>query len=159
MLFARLLSPVRPQAFLPTQSMRSTVCPPVESGSSHRRSWVASVWFNNWLGTSWTSHPFEGDGASAEPKPLSNRQVRDLVEARDAFIGVLADIETPAANEVVKRIRVARSMRELWHIRPQLFDQVALQFSQHEAERRLTPLNSRFPVRSSRSSFMPWAAD
>lgn len=158
MLFARLLSPVRPPAFLPTQSMRTTVCPPRESEASNRRSWVASVWFNHWLGTSWTSHPFEGESESSH-KPLSNRQVRDLIEARDAFIGVLADIETPAANEVVKRIRVARSMRELWHIRPQLFDQVALTFSQHEAERRLAPLNTRFPVRSSRSSFMPWAAD
>jgi hypothetical protein len=138
--------------------MRTAVCPPSESAGADRRSWMASVWFNNWLGTSWTSHPFEADNG-LEAKPLSSRQARQLVDARDAFIGVLSDIETAAANEVVKRIRVARSMRELWHIRPQLFDQVALQFSQHEAERRLAPLNSRFPVRSSRSSFMPWAAD
>ncbi|MDB5817348.1 MAG: hypothetical protein JWQ11_988 [Rhizobacter sp.] len=138
--------------------MRTTVCPPSESNGPDRRSWMASVWFNNWLGTHWTSHPFEADSA-IEVKPLSSRQARQLIEARDAFIGVLSDIETAAANEVVKRIRVARSMRELWHIRPQLFDQVALRFSQHEAERRLAPLNSRFPLRSSRSSFMPWAAD
>jgi len=143
---------------MPTQNMRRTVCPPSEAGPGSRRSWVASAWFGHWLGTGWTSHPFEGD-SGAETRELSQRQVRELVEARMAFIAVLADVETPAANEVAKRIRVARSMRELWHIRPQLFDQIALQFSQHEAERRLEPLNARFPHRSSRSSFMPWAAD
>jgi hypothetical protein len=49
----------------------------------------------------------------------------------------------------------ARSLRELWHLRSEVYRLVALQTSQSEAERRLADLNHHFPTRAPRSGFAP----
>jgi len=68
---------------------------------------------------------------------------------------VLQDIRTQQVGVLQVRIRVAHSMRELWHLRPEVFRLVALHFSQAEAQCRLDRLNRHFPTRSPRSGFAP----
>ncbi|MDB5998765.1 MAG: hypothetical protein JWP52_464 [Rhizobacter sp.] len=160
MLFASLLSPSRADTDRSaTETMRTHVCPPTLARSAHRRSWVASTWLNHWLGSSWMSHPFEPSMSISTARPMSRRSAAQLTEVRQAFIDTLNDISAPDTHDLLQRIRVARSMRELWHLRPQLFDQVAMRFSQQEAQHRLLPLNRHFPTRAPRSGFMDWTAD
>ena len=45
------------------------------------------------------------------------------------------------------------SLRELWHLRAEVFSLVSLQHSQHAADTRLAQLNRHFPSRSPRSGF------
>ena len=49
---------------------------------------------------------------------------------------------------------VAKSMRELWHLRAEVFALVSLELSQLEADRRLAALNRHFPTRAPRSGFV-----
>jgi len=72
---------------------------------------------------------------------------------RDEFVQALADIRTQQVGMLQARIRLSRSLRELWHLRPEVFKLVALQFSQAEAQCRLDRLNRHFPTRSPRSGF------
>lgn len=68
--------------------------------------------------------------------------------ARADFVSALADIAGSASTDLQTRVRHARSLRELWHLRPELFSVVARRFSQSEAERRLDVLNAHFPMRA-----------
>lgn len=77
----------------------------------------------------------------------------DLVQ--DDFLGALADVGPDAATELRRRIERARSMRELWHLRAEVYRLVAVQHSQAEAEARLADLNRHFPTRAPRSGFAP----
>lgn len=52
-----------------------------------------------------------------------------------------------------QRINIARSLHELWHLRPEVFKLVALRYSQGEAQSRLDRLNRHFPTRAPRSGF------
>ena len=45
---------------------------------------------------------------------------------------------------VQERVRIARSLRDLWHLRPEVFRLVALRHSQAEAHQRLDRLNRHF---------------
>ena len=76
-----------------------------------------------------------------------------LPEVRGDFYGVLADIDGPAANTLRHQISSARTLRELWHLRTDIFRLVALAHTQLEAERRVTLLNRHFPARAPRSQF------
>ena len=61
----------------------------------------------------------------------------------------------PDAGDLVHRVEQARSLREFWHLRADVFHLVALQHSQAEAEHRMADLNRHFPTRSPRSAFAP----
>ena len=67
----------------------------------------------------------------------------------------LADVNTQQVGFVKGRITLAASLRDLWHLRPEIFRMLALQFSQAEAQCRLDRLNRHFPTRSPRSGFVP----
>ncbi len=74
-----------------------------------------------------------------------------LGRARTDFVMALADVADmgdTAAQDLQTRIRHARSLRELWHLRTELFSIVARRFNQAEAERRLGVLNAHFPTRA-----------
>ena len=122
---------------------RIEVCPPA---LLRRAGLAAPGWrggFRAWLGTGWSaSAPMH-----ARPAPAGLREVRD------EFIQELADIRTQQAGLLLERIRIARSLRELWHLRPEVFGLVALCHSQTEAQARLDRLNRHFPTRSPRSGF------
>jgi hypothetical protein len=78
-----------------------------------------------------------------------------LPPVRQDFLDSLDDIRNEAACTLCMRIGQSRTLRELWHLRAELYRVVALSHSQHEAERRLARLNRHFPTRAPRSGFVP----
>jgi hypothetical protein len=118
-------------------SLRPEVCPP-----SLRYS-PASLWQRLVF---WLMAPAPQDAA-----PPVNR----LPGVRQEFLATLADIESDAAETLRLRISDARSLRELWHARSELYRVVGVAHSQFEAEQRLALLNRHFPTRAPRSQFAP----
>lgn len=113
------------------------VCPP-SLRQAPRSAW-ARLWF--WL---------------LAPGPMRASPCVDKLPAvRDDFQHNLRDIRGPAANALGLRIHQARSLRELWHLRAELYHVVSMSHSQHEAEIRLARLNRHFPTRAPRSGFVP----
>lgn len=76
-----------------------------------------------------------------------------LPGVRKEFLATMADICNEDADRVRWRVQEARSLRELWHVRADLYRVVSLGHSQTEAEQRLTLLNHHFPARAPRSQF------
>jgi hypothetical protein len=76
-----------------------------------------------------------------------------LPEVRLEFLATLADIDNPDAQTLRLRIHEARTLRELWHARAEIYRVVGVALSQFHAEERLGPLNRHFPTRAPRSQF------
>jgi hypothetical protein len=76
-----------------------------------------------------------------------------LPAVRDDFLERLGDVQVEGAQALRLRVDSARSLRELWHLRTEVYRLVALQYSQAEAEQRLAALNHHFPTRAPRSGF------
>ncbi len=74
---------------------------------------------------------------------------------RTDFLATIADIDSEDADRVRHRVSSARTLRELWHLRSDLYRLVGLAYSQSEAERRLLLLARHFPTRSPRSQLAP----
>lgn len=90
------------------------------------------------------------------PAPLEASAGQDrLTAVQQEFTQSLVDIGTRSAFDLRERMRHARSLRELWHLRPELFDLIARHHNQPEAARRLAQLNRHFPTRAPRSGFAP----
>ncbi len=126
------------------RGVRPEVCPP---RLARARSW--GVVLRDWLTAGWPRPP------APEPAP---RCTPALEAIRQDFIDAVEGVRTPAAEDLLDRIHFARSLRELWHLRAQVFSLVALHRSQSEADARLQRLNRHFPTRSPRSGFGPLAA-
>lgn len=97
--------------------------------------------------------------APHEAAPPLNR----LPSVRGDFLAAIGDVgddEAAAVRAALRyqvqalrqRIQSARSLRELWHLRAEVFRIVGLAYDQGEAERRLLTLNRHFPVRPARRS-------
>lgn len=78
-----------------------------------------------------------------------------LPAVRSEFLETLGDIHTLDAKLLKDRIGFTRSLRELWHLRTEVYRVVAVARSQAEAEERVAELNRHFPTRSPRSGFVP----
>jgi hypothetical protein len=76
-----------------------------------------------------------------------------LPSVRAEFLASVADLGHDEAERLRWRIHHARSLRELWHLRTDVFSMVAVSCSQREAEQRLLMLNRHFPARAPRSQF------
>jgi hypothetical protein len=92
----------------------------------------------------WLTAPAALDAAP----PLSR-----LPAVRTEFMATLADIASADADRLRVCICEAFSLRELWHVRAELFGVIGLAHSQSEAEQRLLLLNRHFPARAARSQF------
>lgn len=66
------------------------------------------------------------------------------------FLACLNDLDLPAAETVRTSIERARSLRELWHLRADVYSAIGRAHSEHEADRRLQSLNRHFPTRAAR---------
>ncbi|MFT3955900.1 MAG: hypothetical protein QM722_16375 [Piscinibacter sp.] len=124
-----------------TRPARLEICPPQRGRSGG--DWKARVkqWFTaGWPGSPGSDNPDQGASLA-------------LADARRDFFAAVADLELPAAATLLDRIEFARSLRELWHLRAEVFALVSLELSQLEADRRLASLNAHFPSRSPRSGF------
>lgn len=124
-----------------TRPARLEVCPPRRGRSGV--GWKTRV--KQWFTAGWTG----GDS----PDTVGSEASLALASARQDFFAAAADLELPAAGALLDRIEFARSLRELWHLRAEVFALVSLELSQFEADRRLARLNAHFPSRSPRSAF------
>jgi hypothetical protein len=78
-----------------------------------------------------------------------------LGQVKREFGASLADLDGVAAEQLRWRVQQAHSLRELWHLRSDVYNTVALAHSQGEAEARLLLINQHFPTRAPRSQFAP----
>ena len=75
-----------------------------------------------------------------------------LEKARTEFVAAMSGLPEFDANCLLKRAQHARSLRELWHLRSELYTLVARRTSQFEADARLARVNQHFPTRAQRTS-------
>lgn len=125
-----------------TRPARLEICPPQRQRAA--QPWLARV--KSWLVAGWP-------GAGSPPAALPERS-RALAAARQDFFEATADLRLPAAAALLDRIEYAKSMRELWHLRAEVFALVSLELNQLEADKRLARLNRHFPTRAPRSGFV-----
>jgi len=116
-------------------SLRMQVCPPSlrqapESGWRQMMFWLLA--------------PSPLDAA-----PPPNR----LPAVRGDFMATLADIEGDDADTLRSRIRATHSLRELWHLRAEIYRVVGVAHRQSEAKARVALLNGHFLSRAARSKF------
>lgn len=121
----------------PAPAGRVEICPPALLGGTAASPWQRAL---QWL---------------RAPAPLDDGATSRMRQVRHEFGDQVIDVCTPRGAALLERIERARSMRELWHLRPEVFDLVARHHSQDEAARRLALLNRHFPTRSPRSGFAP----
>jgi hypothetical protein len=87
------------------------------------------------------------------PAPQQALPLSRLPQARTEFLATLADIDNTSAERLRERINDARSLRELWHVRAEIYRVVGLAHTQDQAEQRVALLNRYFPTRAPRSQF------
>ena len=80
---------------------------------------------------------------------------RALAAARSTFLAGVADIPGPHSAGLQQRIRAATGLRDLWHLRADVFALVSRALDQSTAQSRLAMLNRHFPTRSPGSGFAP----
>lgn len=121
----------------PSSLRRAQVCPPElfsRSGPQWKR-WVTGFW--SWL---WDLEE------CSDAMPV----LTGLNKVKSEFSAALWDLQSVRANQVRDAIEHARSLRELWHLRPDVFRVISTMRGQTEATVRLEALNNHFPVRMSR---------
>ncbi|RZI82734.1 MAG: hypothetical protein EOP38_15050 [Rubrivivax sp.] len=121
----------------PSSLRRAEVCPPSlfsRSGPQWKQ-WVVGFW--SWL--------WDLDEA---PDPLP--ALSSLVKVKSEFCAAMWDLQSVRANQVRDAIEHARSLRELWHLRADVFRAISTHRGQTEATVRIEALNNHFPVRMSR---------
>ncbi len=119
-------------------SVRSEVQPP------SLRHAPESFWRRLWF---WVTAPAPGDVAPP---------VGQLPGIRATFLSALADMQGDEVTQVRQKIASAHTLRELWHLRADIYRVVGLHHDQATAEQRLADLNRHFHTRTTRDGFMPW---
>ena len=134
---------------------RIEICPPsLFQGSAL----AASGWrsgLREWLSTGWNASTRGLQGRARGHAWRDQAAESRLCAVRNEFTAALQDVSTQEVALLCHRIAIAQSLRELWHLRPQVFNLVALRFSQAEAQCRVDRLNRHFPTRSPLSGFAP----
>jgi hypothetical protein len=77
-------------------------------------------------------------------RPTEPKRIRTLEQARADFCVALNGLDSRQANDLRQRAGHARSLRELWHLRAELYSVIACHLSQGEADRRLALVNHHF---------------
>jgi hypothetical protein len=114
---------------------RAEVTPP-SLFSNSRPLWTAwAVDFWRWL--------WDLDDAPRAPAPTTG-----LRKLKSEFTSALWDLQSLRAHQVRQLIEQARSLRELWHLRADVFRVISVHRGQVEAQQRLDALDSHFPVRA-----------
>ena len=92
---------------------------------------------------------FDFSGIALRPRE------RALAAARSTFLSGVTDIPTARSADLQQRIRLAAGLRDLWHLRSDIFALVSHAKDQTTAQALLATLNKHFPTRSPRSGFAP----
>jgi len=123
----------------PSSLRRAQVCPPSlfsRSGPQWKR-WVVGFW--SWL---WDLDEY----------PTALPVLTGLSKVKSEFCAAMWDLQSVRANQVRDAVEHARSLRELWHLRADVFRAISTHRGQAEATLRIEALNNHFPVRMSRPS-------
>ncbi len=92
-----------------------------------------------------------GQDAGSNGVDTTNGPAGDLLAAaRAEFELSVAGLAEETMLALVERIQRSRTLDDLWHLRMGLYNEVARQFSQHEAEQRLARLQVHFTASSRR---------
>ena len=128
--------------------LRVGSCPPAPFG--HSSGFIDRLLDRliDWLGS---RHASRRETASNDTLPPPG--ITPVSAVRLEFAEAVEDIPTLAAHRLVSRIHAARSLRELWHLRADVFNTVSCHCSQAQARERLSHLNRHFPVRAPKSGF------
>ncbi|MGH6648488.1 hypothetical protein [Aquabacterium sp.] len=121
----------------PSSLRRAQVCPPSlfsRSGPQWKR-WVRGFW--SWL---WDLDDY------ADAMPV----LTGLTKVKSEFCAAMWDLQSVRAHQVRDAVEHARSLRELWHLRADVFRAISTHRGQAEATVRIEALNNHFPVRVSR---------
>ena len=137
------------------QNSRLEVCPPSLFGEDDLpvRSRFGTWWptldgLRGWLATGWLPSS-QGEPAPTAADPLGHVGDESPVRAaRLAFDAALHDIPGAAARDLARRECEAVTLRELWHLRNELFTLVSIHHCESVGNARLASLNRFFPVRS-----------
>jgi len=115
---------------------RASVTPPSQFGTAQPvwKAWIKGAW--NWL---WDN------AEKPRPQPSAN----NLRAIKTEFVASLWDLQSLRANQVRDQIETSRSLRELWHLRADVFKVISTHRGQIEAQLRLDALDSHFPVKAS----------
>ncbi len=130
------------QAAAPVSERRTRVAPPdlFMRSPSGWRSWLTQAW--SWL--------WDMEEVPRKPAPTTG-----MVQARTEFHSAIWDLQSLRANHLRDQIANARSLRELWHLRADVFKLISMHRGQAEAQQRLDALDNHFPVRSSARAVSP----
>lgn len=120
------------------------VCPALD----RQRSAWPPVTLRDWIAS---SLPARSDLPFHRRIPTGVSDARPLQRARRDFIATLADIRSAQAADLVRRIHVARSVRELWFLRTEVFHLVARHRDQAQAHSALATLAVHFPRLAARA--------
>jgi hypothetical protein len=120
-------------------STRTEVCPPALFAQSQPlwQRWASTAWQWLWDDEDLENHP---------------RVLQGLQQVKQAFVHVLWDLQSYQASHVRNNIETCRSLRDLWHLRTDVFQLIAVHRGEVQAQQRLDSLNRHFPVRVSVST-------
>ncbi len=133
---------LHPRSTLPASTLPRSACMPpslVYYSPAAGGGWWQRLMF-------WLLAPSPRDTA-----PPPNR----LAVVKREFAAALADVDNLAAEQLRWRVQQAHSLRDLWHLRSDLYHAISVTHSQAEAEARLILVNAHFPTRAPRSQFAP----
>lgn len=74
-----------------------------------------------------------------------------LEKARCEFVAAMQDLADLDTTDLLRRAQHARSLRELWHLRSELYTLIARRVSEAEAGHRMARVNQHFPTRAART--------
>jgi hypothetical protein len=138
LLFSIKATPPAQREWVPSTriSTRTEVRPPALFAASQPvwQRWMATAW--QWL---WDTEDLEN-----HPRVLQGLQ-----QVKQEFTQALWDLQSYQACAAREQIEQARSLRDLWHQRADLFQVIAIHRGEAEAQARLDRLNRHFPVRIS----------
>jgi hypothetical protein len=127
----RLLSRQSPSG--KPKRLRMTVEPPSRWADSDTPFWSV-LW--QWI---WTGQVELSSPPVAPPV---------LQQAREDFCAALSDLHGDAVADLRERVRFAQSLRELWHLRAELFSLISYHLNQASAQERLARVNRHFPAQA-----------
>lgn len=94
----------------------------------------------------WTS----GDPATESPLHHETRALRA------EFAAAIEDVNDEGAEALRSRVRQALGARDLWNLRPAVFDVLSLHRGEAEAQRRVARLDRHFPRRVAGAPIAGW---
>ena len=121
---------------------RAEVAPPSLFSRSRPlwKAWAVGFW--QWL---W----------DMDEMPRSMAPATGIRKIKSEFNSAMWDLQSLRANQVRAMVEQARSLRELWHLRADVFRVISVHRGQIEAQLRLDALDGHFPVRSSSRTDQP----